>query len=132
MLLQKQSLWFMGLGVVNTNAWHRCQASNDIIGREKTYFLGASPTVCIEAVVYCSSLKIYTPITTENETSPQRFQGASLWEWYVSIPWSLKGANNCFNSPRTHFLVCAAMETSLLSNSSSPIISLEHSWFLNE
>lgn len=50
----------------------------------------------------------------------------------MSILWSLKGTNNCFNSPRTHFLVCAAMETSLLSKTISLIISLEHSWFLNE
>lgn len=46
----------------------------------------------------------------------------------MSIPRSLRETHNCFNSPRTHFLVCAAMETSLLSNLSSPIISLQRTF----
>lgn len=69
----------MGISVVNTNAENTCQFSNNITDREKTYILlSISPTVYIEVLLYCCSFKIYTPITTENEGSPQCFQGASL------------------------------------------------------
>lgn len=47
-------------------------------GRKTYTLLSTSPTVCIEVLLYCCSLEIYMPITTENEGSPQCFQGARL------------------------------------------------------